>query len=98
VTIRGNVISCDECGRQISMPMELEPGGKRSLDERVRDYAAQEGWTYTGQGHFCPEHAGGPTVSEEATPIKPEAELLGPMDQPETHQPDDEHSGMRALA
>ena len=98
MTIKGNVISCDECGRQISMPMELEPGGKQSLDERVRDFAAEEGWTYADQGHFCPEHAGGPTVSEEPTPIKPEAELLGPMDQPETPQPDGEHGGLRALA
>jgi hypothetical protein len=98
VTIKGNVISCDECGRQISMPMEPEPGGKQSLDERVRVDAAQEGWTYTDQRHVCPEHGGGPTVSEEPTPIKPEAELFGPMDQPETHQPDDEHRGMRALA
>ena len=98
MTIKGNVISCDECGRQISMPMELESGGKQSLDERVRDYAAQEGWTYTDQGHFCPVHAGGPTVSEEPTPIKPESELLGPMDQPATDQPDDEHGGMRASA
>ena len=98
MTIKGNVISCDECGRQISMPMELEPGGKQSLDERVRDFAAEEGWTYADQGHFCPEHAGGTGVSEEPTPIKPEAELLGPMDQPETPQPDGEHGGLRALA
>ena len=31
MAVKGNVISCDECGRQVSMPMELEPDGKRSL-------------------------------------------------------------------
>jgi hypothetical protein len=31
------------------------------------------------------------TISEEPIPIDPEAELLGPMDQPETHLPDDEY-------
>jgi hypothetical protein len=86
MAIKGNVISCDECGRQISMPMEPEPGGKQSLDERVRVQATQEGWVYTDQRHICPDHN-----SEEPTPIKPEAELLGPMDQPETHLPSDEH-------
>ena len=55
MAIKGNVISCDECGRQISMPMDLEPGGKQSLDERVRDHATEEGWTYTDQRHICPE-------------------------------------------
>jgi hypothetical protein len=42
MTVEGNVISCDECGRQISMPMELEPEGKQSLDERVRVHSAHE--------------------------------------------------------
>jgi hypothetical protein len=41
MAIKGNVISCDECGRQISMPMDLEPGGKQSLDERVRTNATR---------------------------------------------------------
>ena len=56
MAIKGNVISCDECGRQISMPMELEPDGKRSLDERVRVHSAQEGWTHADQRHLCPDH------------------------------------------
>jgi hypothetical protein len=55
MAIKGNVVSCDECGRQISMPMELERGGKQSLDERVRIHAAQEGWAYTDQRHICPD-------------------------------------------
>lgn len=56
MAIKGNVILCDECGRQISMPMELVPGGKQSLDERVRAYAIEKGWIYTDQRHICPEH------------------------------------------
>jgi hypothetical protein len=58
MTVKGNVISCDECGRQISMPMELGAGSKRSLDERVRTWAANEaGWGHTGRGDFCPDHS-----------------------------------------
>lgn len=56
MTVKGNVISCDECGRQMSMPMEAGAGGKQSLDERVRAHAAEQGWTSTDQGHLCPEH------------------------------------------
>jgi len=56
MAIKGNVILCEECGRQISMPMELEPGGKQSLDERVRAYAIEKGWISTDRRHICPEH------------------------------------------
>lgn len=56
MVVKGNVISCDECGRQMSMPMEVEAGGKQSLDERVRAHAIEQGWTNTDQGHVCPEH------------------------------------------
>jgi hypothetical protein len=57
VTIKGNVISCDECGRQISAPMEPD-GGKQSLDELVRAYAANQGWTLTDEADICPDHQG----------------------------------------
>jgi hypothetical protein len=57
MTTKGNVISCDDCGRQLSLPMgEANLVGKQSLDQRVRDYALQEGWTVTDQGHLCPDH------------------------------------------
>jgi hypothetical protein len=54
MAIKGNVITCDECGRQISMPMESGAEGKQSLDQRVRDHVIQEGWT-TDQRHMCPK-------------------------------------------
>jgi hypothetical protein len=53
--IKGNVISCDECGRQISTTMVLESAGKQSLDERVRAHATEKRWTYSDQWHICPE-------------------------------------------
>jgi hypothetical protein len=53
MAIRGNVIWCDECGCQISMPMEWE-GGKRSLDERVRAFAIGQGWICGNGVDFCP--------------------------------------------
>jgi hypothetical protein len=57
VTIKGNVVACDRCGRQISMPMESQSGGKQSLDARVMEWAASElGWRRTTQGDFCPDH------------------------------------------
>jgi hypothetical protein len=57
MTTKGNVISCDNCGRQLSLPMaETNLQGKQSLDQRVRDYALQEGWKVTGDGHLCPDH------------------------------------------
>jgi hypothetical protein len=60
MTIEGNVISCDACGRQIGMPMEAEPPGKQSLDERVREWAIKhEGWSHTDQGELCPDHVPG---------------------------------------
>ena len=55
MAVKGNVISCDVCGRQISMPMEPGAGGKQSLDERVRDHATEQGWAYTDQRHICPQ-------------------------------------------
>lgn len=54
--IKGNVIVCEECGRQISVPMERD-AGKLSLDERVRLYAAEKGWTWTDHHHLCPDHS-----------------------------------------
>ena len=50
----GNVISCDECGRQMSMPMDSGGGGKESLDERVRAFAIGRGWTCGYGVDFCP--------------------------------------------
>ena len=35
MTIKGNVMVCDECRRQVSMPMERESAAKQSLNERV---------------------------------------------------------------
>jgi hypothetical protein len=71
MAIKGNVISCDECGRQFSMPMEPGFEGKQSLDARVRVHAAQEGWTCTDQRHICLDHALeaelGPPECAEAT-------------------------------
>jgi hypothetical protein len=57
MSIKGNVVSCDACGRQVSMPMELGGGSKCSLDQRVRVYAVEEqGWRHTAQGDFCSDH------------------------------------------
>jgi hypothetical protein len=57
VTVRGNVVACDRCGRQIGMPMEAQSGGKQSLDALVLEWAAgEEGWRHTDQGDFCPDH------------------------------------------
>jgi hypothetical protein len=58
MAIAGNVISCDECGRQISMPMAREPAGKLSLEERVRTYALSQGWTCAYGVDFCPKAEG----------------------------------------
>jgi hypothetical protein len=49
---------CDECGRQISMPMERGAGAKQSLNERVRAYAVKLGWQHTVQMDLCPDHMG----------------------------------------
>jgi hypothetical protein len=58
MAIAGNVISCDECGRQMSMPMEREPADKLSLEERVRAYALEQGWTCAYGVDFCPKAEG----------------------------------------
>jgi hypothetical protein len=55
VAIAGNVTTCDDCGRQLSMPMEPD-GSKESLDERVRSFAVEVGWRHTDHGDFCPDH------------------------------------------
>jgi hypothetical protein len=57
MTTKGNVISCDNCGRQLSLPTgEANLQGKQSLDQSVRDYALGEGWKLTDQSHLCPDH------------------------------------------
>jgi hypothetical protein len=53
--VKGNVIFCDECKRQMSMPMEIGAGGKQSLDERVRAWAAVGGWAFAEGKDYCPE-------------------------------------------
>ena len=53
MTVKGNVMLCDTCGRQVSMPMERGVGHKQSLDERVRSYAEEQGWEHTEQGDRC---------------------------------------------
>jgi hypothetical protein len=58
MTIKGNVLVCDECGRQVSMPMERDAGAKQSLDERVRVHAEELGWQHAGQQDLCPDHTG----------------------------------------
>ena len=55
MTVKGNVMLCDACGRQVSMPMERGVGHKQSLNERVRTYAEEQGWKHTEQGDLCPE-------------------------------------------
>jgi hypothetical protein len=55
MTVRGNVMVCDECGRQLSVPMERDAGGKQSLDEHVRSYVQELGWRHTEDGDFCPQ-------------------------------------------
>ena len=37
------------------MPMERGARHKRSLDERVRAYALEQGWQHTEQEDLCPE-------------------------------------------
>jgi hypothetical protein len=59
MTIKGNVLVCDECGRQVSMPMQRGAGAKQSLDARVRVHAEERGWQHAGQLDFCPDHVGG---------------------------------------
>ena len=58
VTIKGNVMVCDACGRQVSMPMDQGGGSKQSLDARVRSYAQELGWMHTEQTDLCPEDLG----------------------------------------
>jgi hypothetical protein len=58
MTIRGNVMVCDQCGRQVSMRMEGTAGAKQSLNERVRSYAEALGWHKAGQRDLCPDHEG----------------------------------------
>jgi putative salt-induced outer membrane protein YdiY len=36
------------------MPMALQPGEKRSLEDRVRAYAMEHGWTCGYGVDFCP--------------------------------------------
>jgi hypothetical protein len=59
MTIRGNVMVCDECGRQVSMPMLGTAGAKQSLNERVRSYTEALGWRRTVQRDLCPDHGTG---------------------------------------
>jgi uncharacterized protein CbrC (UPF0167 family) len=57
MTIKGNVVTCDECGRQIGVPMEAKTGGQRPLDQRVCDWAVGDaGGAHTYQGDLCPDH------------------------------------------
>jgi hypothetical protein len=58
MTIKGNVLVCDECGRQVSMPMQRDAGAKESLDARVRVHAVELGWQHAGQLDSCPDHVG----------------------------------------
>jgi hypothetical protein len=58
VTVKGNVMLCDACGRQVSMPMERGAGHKQSLNERVRTYAEEQGWKHAEQGDLCPDEFG----------------------------------------
>jgi hypothetical protein len=55
MTIKGNVISCEECGRQMSVPMEPD-SSKESLEDRARRFAADEGWGHTNREDYCPVH------------------------------------------
>jgi hypothetical protein len=55
MTIKGNVISCEECGRQMSVPMEPD-SSKESIEDRARRFAADEGWGHTNREDYCPIH------------------------------------------
>jgi hypothetical protein len=55
MTIKGNVMVCNACGRQVSMPMEHRTRHKQSLDEQVRSYALEQGWELTQEADTCPE-------------------------------------------
>jgi hypothetical protein len=69
MTIEGNVISCDACGRQVSMPMKSQHSkGTQSLDAQVCKWAVGEkGWNRNNQGDFCPDH-----MSEEQPEVLPD--------------------------
>ena len=56
MTVKGNVISCDSCGQQLSMLTALKHAGKRDLEEGARAYAAGWGWGHTAEGDYCPDH------------------------------------------
>jgi hypothetical protein len=58
MAVAGNAISCDECGRQMSMPMQGEAAGPPSLEKRVRAYAIERGWTCAYGVDFCPQADG----------------------------------------
>jgi len=58
MAIKGNVMVCDACGRQISMPMDQGGGSKQSLTARVRSFAEEQGWQHTEQRDLCPEDLG----------------------------------------
>jgi hypothetical protein len=57
VSVHGNVMVCDNCGRQVSMPMEQGSSHKQTLTARVREhFITRDGWQQTEQGVFCPDH------------------------------------------
>ncbi len=58
MTVNGNVIRCDECGRQLSVPMETGAGRKKSFEDRVRAFAIGQGWTCGYGVDFCPGVSG----------------------------------------
>jgi hypothetical protein len=56
VTVKGNVVSCDTCGQQLSMLTALKHAAKCDLEDGARAYAAGWGWDYTPEGDYCPDH------------------------------------------
>jgi hypothetical protein len=56
VAVKANVVSCDSCGQQLSMPIALKHAGRRDLEEGARAHAAGWGWECALGGDFCPVH------------------------------------------
>jgi hypothetical protein len=52
--VAGNVVTCDKCGRQWSIPLDVDDGKNGSRDEQVREIAETLGWTFVGSDARCP--------------------------------------------
>jgi hypothetical protein len=76
--VKANVVLCDSCGQQLSMPVALKHAGRRDLEDGARAHAAGWGWECSAGGDFCPVHrmaASG--ISTAARPLVRLRRLLG---------------------